>query len=72
MAKQPTDDTDEAVADSALSHARSLLERVTGERMPNRATRQRAASGGAARAAKLGPKRRSEIAAKAAASRWKK
>ena len=48
------------------------MERITGERMPNRMTRTRAASGGAARAAKLAPKPRSEIAAKAAASRWKK
>jgi hypothetical protein len=72
MAKQPTDDTDEAVADAALSGARSLLERVTGEKMPNRVRTARAAAGGAARAAKLNPKRRAEIAAKAAASRWKK
>jgi hypothetical protein len=65
-------DDDESMADESLSAARSILERVTGERMPNRMARQRAASGGTARAAKLAPKRRSEIAAKAAAGRWKK
>jgi hypothetical protein len=73
MAKQPPDDdSEEAAADSALANARSILERVTGEKMPNRVTRTRAALGGTARAARLTPKRRSEIAAKAAAKRWKK
>lgn len=72
MAKPTPDDDDETVADDALAGARGILERITGEKMPNRMTRVRAASGGSARAAKLSPKRRSEIAAKAAATRWKK
>jgi hypothetical protein len=65
-------DDDESMADESLSAARSILERVTGERMPSRARTTRAAAGGAARAAKLTPERRGQIAAKAAASRWKK
>jgi len=60
------------MADESRSTARSILQRVTGEKMPNRRLTVRAAAGGAARAAKLVPKRRSEIAAKAAGSRWKK
>ncbi|MEK6371895.1 MAG: hypothetical protein AABO58_04290 [Acidobacteriota bacterium] len=72
MSKPPREQQPEEMADESLSSARSILERVTGEKMPNRARTVRAAAGGAARAAKLTPKRRSEIAAKAAASRWKK
>lgn len=60
------------MVDESLSSARSILERVTGEKMPNRVLSARAAAGGAARAAKLTPERRGQIAAKAAASRWKK
>lgn len=72
MSKPPRELEPEEMADESLSAARSILERVTGEKMPNRARTVRAAAGGAARAAKLTPKRRSEIAAKGAASRWKK
>lgn len=72
VSKPPREQQPEEMADESLSSARSILERVTGEKMPNRARTVRAAAGGAARAAKLTPKRRSEIAAKAAASRWKK
>ena len=72
VSKPPREQTPEEMADESLSSARSILERVTGERLPNRMTQTRAAAGGAGRAAKLAPKRRSEIAAKAAASRWKK
>ena len=72
MAKPIPDDDEETVADDALAGARGILERVTGEKMPNRARAVRAAAGGAARAAKMTPARRSQIAAKAAASRWKK
>ena len=63
---------DEGMADESLSSARSILERVTGERMPNRMTQTRAAAGGVARNSKLTPERRREIAAKGAATRWKK
>jgi hypothetical protein len=72
MAKPPREQLPEEMADESLSAARSILERVTGERMPNRMTRERAALGGAARAAKLTPQRRSEIATKGSAGRWKK
>lgn len=72
MSKPPREQEPEEMADDSLSAARSILERVTGEKMPNRTLAARAAAGGVARAAKLGPKRRSEIAAKAAAGRWKK
>jgi hypothetical protein len=72
VSKPPRELEPEEIADDALSSARSILQRVTGEKMPNRALSMRAAAGGAARAAKVSPKRRSEIAAKAAASRWKK
>lgn len=60
------------MADESLSAARSILKRVTGQKMPNRVLAARAAAGGAACAAKLTPERRGQIAAKAAASRWKK
>jgi hypothetical protein len=72
VSKPPRELEPEEIADDALSSARSILEHVTGEKMPNRARTMRAAAGGAARAAKTSPKRRSEIAAKAAAKRWKK
>ena len=72
MAKPPREQLPEEMADESLSSARSILERVTGEKMPNRVLSTRAAAGGAARAAKMAPERRSQIAAKAAASRWKK
>jgi hypothetical protein len=72
VSKPPRDQEPEEMADDSLSSARSILQRVTGERMPSRALTTRAAAGGAARAAKIAPKRRSEIAAKAAAARWKK
>jgi len=60
------------MADESFSIARSILRRVTGEKPPNRALASRAAAGGAGRAAKLTPERRSEIAAKAASTRWGK
>ncbi|MGA8809608.1 MAG: RNA-binding protein [Thermoanaerobaculia bacterium] len=60
------------MTDESLSAARSILERVTGEKMPNRMTRERAALGGVARAAKMSTARRREIAANAATNRWKK
>jgi hypothetical protein len=72
VSKPPRELEPEEIADDALSSARSILQRVTGEKMPNRALSTRAAAGGTARAAKTSPKRRSEIAVKAAASRWKK
>ena len=72
VSKPPREQQPEEMADEALSYARSILERVTGEKMPNRARTARAAAGGAARAAKLTPRRRLEIAAKAGAARWKK
>jgi len=72
MAKPPREQLPEEMADESLSVARSILERVTGEKMPNRVLAARAAAGGAARAAKMTPERRTQIAAKAAASRWKK
>lgn len=71
VSKPPREQLPEEMADESLSAARSILERVTGEKMPNRARIVRAAAGGAARAAKLDPNRRSEIAAKGAAKRWK-
>jgi hypothetical protein len=70
--KTPAPSEDESMADDSLSSARSLLTRVTGEKMPNRVLGARAAAGGVGRAAKLSPERRSAIAAKAAAGRWKK
>jgi hypothetical protein len=72
MAKPPREQTPDEMVDESLSSARSILERVTREKMPNRVLSARAAGGGAARAAKMTPARRSQIAAKAAASRWKK
>jgi hypothetical protein len=72
VSKPPREQTPEEMADESLASARSILERVTGEKMPNRARTIRASAGGSARAAKLTPKRRSEIAARGAASRWKK
>jgi hypothetical protein len=72
VSKPPREIQPEEMADESLSSARSILQRVTGEKMPNRALAARAAAGGAGRAAKLTPKRRSAIAAKAAATRWKK
>lgn len=72
MAKPPREQTPEEMVDDSLSSARSILERVTGEKMPNRVLSARAAAGGAARSAKMTAARRSQIAAKAAASRWKK
>jgi hypothetical protein len=72
MAKPPREQLPEEMADESLSAARSILERVTGEKMPNRALSARAAAGGAARAAKLTPQRRSQIAAKAGSTRWNK
>jgi hypothetical protein len=60
------------MGDESLSSARSILERVTGEKMPNRVLAKRAAAGGAARAAKLSAEQRSQIAANAVATRWKK
>ena len=72
MAKPPREQTPEEMADESLASARSILERATGEKLTNRMTRERAALGGAARAAKLTPQRRSEIAAKGSTSRWKK
>jgi hypothetical protein len=72
MAKPPREQTPEEMADESLSSAHSILERATGEKMPNRVLAERAAAGGAARAAKMTPERRTQIAAKAAANRWKK
>lgn len=72
MSKPPREQEPEEMADESLSSARSILERVTGEKMPNLVLAARAAAGGAARAAKMAPERRSEIAAKAAATRWKR
>lgn len=72
MSKPPREQFPEEMADESLSSARSILERVTGEKMPNRALATRAAAGGAARAAKLTPERRSQIAAKAGTTRWNK
>jgi len=72
VSKPPREQEPEEMVDESLSVARSILERVTGEKMPNRVLAARAAAGGAARAAKMTPARRSQIAAKAAASRWKK
>jgi len=72
VSKPPREQTPEEMADESLASARSILEHVTGEKMPNRVRAMRAAAGGAGRAAKLSPKRRTEIAAKAAAKRWKR
>ena len=72
VSKPPREPEPEEMADNALSSARSILLRVTGEKMPNRTTQTRAAAGGAGRASKLTPERRREIAAKGAATRWKK
>lgn len=72
VSKPPREQELEEMVDESLSNARSILERVTGEKMPNRVLAARAAAGGAARAAKMTPERRTQIAAKAAASRWKK
>jgi hypothetical protein len=72
VSKPPREQTPEETADEALSSARSILERVTGEKLPKRTTRERAAKGGEARATNLSPERRREIAAKAAAARWHK
>ncbi len=72
MSKPPREETAEEMADESFSIARSILRRVTGEKPPNRALAKRAAAGGEARAAKLTPERRSEIAAKAGATRWNK
>jgi hypothetical protein len=60
------------MADESLSAARSILERVTGEKLTKRTTRDRAKKGAAARSAKLTPERRKEIASKAASKRWQK
>lgn len=72
VSKPPRELEPEEMADESLSSARSILERVTGEKMPNRARTIRAAAGGAARAEKLTPERRREIAVKGAAKRWRK
>jgi hypothetical protein len=72
MAKPPREQLPEEMADESLSAARSILERVTGEKMPNRVRQVRATKGATARAANLTPERRKEIAAKAANTRWQK
>ncbi len=72
MAKPPREQDPEEMADESLSAARSILERVTGEKLTKRSTRERAAKGGGARAANLTSDRRKEIAKKAAAARWQK
>jgi len=69
MAKPPREQLPKEMADESPSSARSILERVTGEKMPNRVLAARAAAGGAARAPKLTPERRSQIAAKAGTTR---
>jgi hypothetical protein len=72
VSKPPREQLPEEMADESLASARSILERVTGEKMPNRTLATRAAAGGTARAAKLTPERRGQIAAKAASTRWGK
>ncbi len=64
-------DVNELAADEAVANARTILERVTGERMPSTTYRERAALGGAARAAKLTPEQRSEISRRGGLNRWK-
>jgi hypothetical protein len=72
MAKPPREQEPEEMVDESLSSARSILERVTGEKMPNRVRRERATKGASARSANLTPERRKEIAVKAASTRWQK
>jgi hypothetical protein len=72
VSKPPREQQPEEMADESLSIARSILRQVTGEKPPNRALAKRAAAGGTARAAKLTPERRSEIASKAGTTRWDK
>jgi len=62
MAKRPARDPNVA--------ALNVLKQVTGEH--DTAKRRRARQGAAARAEKLTPEQRSEIAKKAAAARWAK
>ncbi|HVR39614.1 MAG TPA: RNA-binding protein [Thermoanaerobaculia bacterium] len=72
VSKPPREQEPEEMADESLSAARSILERVTGEKLTKRSTRNRAKKGADARAANLTPERRKEIATQAAAARWKK
>jgi hypothetical protein len=66
-----TPDVNEDAADEAIINARAILERVTGERMPSSAYRERAMKGAAARTAKLTPEERSAISRKGGLNRWK-
>lgn len=73
------DEEDEAIADQANASARSIIEKLTGEKMPRAKNpaavalgRLGASQGGKARAEKLSAKKRSDIAKKAARARWKK
>ncbi len=75
----PPDDSDEVEMDAAFSHARGVIERMTGEKLPRAKNpaavalgKLGASKGGKARAAKLQAKRRTEIARKAARKRWGK
>ncbi|HEX7680270.1 MAG TPA: hypothetical protein VF713_19215 [Thermoanaerobaculia bacterium] len=45
MAKPPREQLPDEMADESLSSARSILERVTGEKMPNRILAARVAAG---------------------------
>jgi hypothetical protein len=65
--KRPADVIGAAVMVARI--ATSEVEEITGRSSPNRAKGGKA--GGKARADSLDPKRRSEIAKKAAAARWK-
>ncbi|HYS53243.1 MAG TPA: hypothetical protein VER58_05695 [Thermoanaerobaculia bacterium] len=81
MVKKPDspseNDDAEVEMDAAFGHARSVIERLTGEKLPKAKNPAAvalgalgASKGGKARAAKLHAKRRSEIARKAAKKRW--
>lgn len=73
------DDEDEPIADEANESARSIIERITGEKMPRAKNpaavalgKLGASKGGKARAEKLSAKKRTQIAKKAAETRWRK
>jgi hypothetical protein len=77
---EPAEEFDSEVEmDSAFANARGIIERMTGEKLPRAKNpaavalgKLGASKGGKARANKLTPTRRSQIAKQAAKRRWEK
>jgi hypothetical protein len=79
IARPDIEPDDEEIADDANASARSIIERITGEKMPRAKNpaavalgKLGASKGGKARAEKLSARKRAQIAKRAAAARWKK